>query len=603
MGLSEALKVRAAQTNCVPVQAITSILAPAASPEIGDSYTNTAFDPHEAQPSPSDPFGNDALADIEGPLAGGPNWAEDLTFMYTQKATLSYDYAYNCGTVDNAVVPSCGPGVRTIVDQVENFAQTLKKAHITANDANIQDKDIDPIMEKVAKRYMEELSILYSYGVKNFLLLNVPPFDRTPQVLESPQSNILRQRKAIASINDHFSTAFQAWQSSHPGIKSMLIDTMSIFNEALDDPMKIGDKNKDSTAGSLLWKAASPTQKKYDQDDDGAIHLPIAGPNFLPCVLAILRTSYASDEETSTPGPKSPLMAASPFNCQGGSLYIVAHADDDILFQNPDLLAELQDRTRCVTSLYLTAGDAGLDLDYVKGREKGSKAAYSFMMGSDTTQLIETPWTTTTGLLADQRVVIETYNENPNVQHVWLRIPDGNYMGIGYLGSNYTSIKKLYTGEIEEIRTLPIIDVPVAQRRRNAMVPSYSSYTLNGLKRTISELVILTKPVVVRTQDWQGEERGDHSDHYTTAKLVQDVVGGKGIEIVGASPGQTVSAKESESRSGCRDNTMLEIPSHERFGVVNTRSDGQFSEPNPRSLASLSHAQSQTPNQELFVVL
>lgn len=47
-------------------------------------------------------------------------------------------------------------------------------AHITANNANIQDKDIDPIMEKVATRYMEELSTLYTYGVKNFLLLNVP---------------------------------------------------------------------------------------------------------------------------------------------------------------------------------------------------------------------------------------------------------------------------------------------------------------------------------------------------------------------------------------------------------------------------------------------
>lgn len=50
---------------------------------------------------------------------------------------------------------------------------TVHAAHITANDA-IQDKDIDPIMEKVANRYMEQLSTLYSYGAKNFLLLNVP---------------------------------------------------------------------------------------------------------------------------------------------------------------------------------------------------------------------------------------------------------------------------------------------------------------------------------------------------------------------------------------------------------------------------------------------
>ncbi|TLD30120.1 cellulose-binding GDSL lipase/acylhydrolase [Venturia nashicola] len=265
----------------------------------GDSYTNTAFDPDGAQPSPSNPFGNAALSAIEEPLAGGPNWAENLTFTHTTKSTLAYDYAYNCGTVDNAIVESCGPGVRTIVKQVANFAETLKKgseyetfyqqnsflafwigindAHITANNADIQDKDIDPIMEKVAIRYMEQLSTLYSYGVKNFLLLNVPPlvpfpltnttqaFDRTPQILETTQTNILRQRLAITSINNHISSSFQTWQSAHSGTKSMLIDTIPIFNEALDDPTKIGDKNSTcdvgrsgAAAGCVWWNDFHP---------------------------------------------------------------------------------------------------------------------------------------------------------------------------------------------------------------------------------------------------------------------------------------------------------------------------------------------------------
>ncbi|KAE9961597.1 hypothetical protein EG327_003628 [Venturia inaequalis] len=253
----------------------------------GDSYTNTAFDPDGAQPSPFNPFGNNALSATDESLAGGPNWAEDLTFMYTTKTTLTYDYAYNCGTVDSAIVRNCGPAVRTIVDQVADFAETLKKgsqygnfsqqnslfafwigindAHITANDA-IQDKDIDPIMEKVANRYMEQLSTLYSYGAKNFLLLNVPPFDRTPQILETNQQNIIRQRLSITSLNTHISTSFETWQSAHPGIKSMLIDTMPIFNEALDDPTKIGDRNSTcdvgrsgASAGCVWWNDFHPT--------------------------------------------------------------------------------------------------------------------------------------------------------------------------------------------------------------------------------------------------------------------------------------------------------------------------------------------------------
>lgn len=216
-----------------------------------------------------------------------------------------------------------------------------------------------------------------------------------------------------------------------------------------------------------------------------------------------------------------------------GSLYIVAHADDDLLFQNPDLLTELKNQSRCMTSMYLTAGNAGLGLDYVKGRETGSKTAYSFMIGSDAMQSADVNWTTTTGSLAGRRVVIETYHGNPNIQKVWLRIPDGNYLGDGYPASNNMSLKRLYNGEIDEIQTLPIIDAPISPGSGDVMDPSYSTYTLDGLKQAISELVAMVKPVVVRTQDWQGEGRSDHSDHYTTAKLVQDVVGSKGINIIG----------------------------------------------------------------------
>lgn len=116
--------------------------------------------------------------------------------MYNKKPTLTYDLAYNCATVDASIVEPCTKEVRTIVNQVTELEQVLKKgsqygtfyqqnalftfwigindAHITANNGNILDKDIDGKMEKVANRYMEILSTLYTYGAKNFMLLNVP---------------------------------------------------------------------------------------------------------------------------------------------------------------------------------------------------------------------------------------------------------------------------------------------------------------------------------------------------------------------------------------------------------------------------------------------
>jgi len=183
--------------------------------------------------------------------------------------------------------------------------------------------------------------------------------------------------------------------------------------------------------------------------------------------------------------------------------------------------------------VYLTSGDAGLGITYATGREMGSKAAYSLMVSTEATQSSDNTWATSTGFLGNQHVVIESYSGNPNVQHVRLRIPDGNYLGDGFPATNSMSLRKLYAGQIKAIQTLPIDIPPTSPNRLNTMGVSYSCYTLDRLKKAISEVVALTKPVVVRTQDWQGEGRSDHSDHYTTAKIVQEAVGSKGIDIVG----------------------------------------------------------------------
>jgi hypothetical protein len=163
----------------------------------------------------------------------------------------------------------------------------------------------------------------------------------------------------------------------------------------------------------------------------------------------------------------------------------------------------------------------------------GSKQAYSVMVNNGAVQPSDNSWTATTALLADQSAVIESYNGNPNLQHVWTRIPDGNYLGDGFPATNSTSLKKLYAGQLQSIQTLPIAILSTSSGVQNASDAPSSSYTLHSLRQTISEVVAFTKPAVVRTQDWLGEGRSDHSDHYTTAKLVQDVASSHGVDIVG----------------------------------------------------------------------
>ena len=60
---------------------------------------------------------------------------------------------------------------------------------------------------------------------------------------------------------------------------------------------------------------------------------------------------------------------------------IVAHQDDDLLFQSPDLIDTINDPGSCVTTAYVTAGDDGKGTAYWQGRESGMKAAYAQMAG------------------------------------------------------------------------------------------------------------------------------------------------------------------------------------------------------------------------------
>jgi len=74
------------------------------------------------------------------------------------------------------------------------------------------------------------------------------------------------------------------------------------------------------------------------------------------------------------------LASAAVFNCQGGSVYVVAHPDDDLLFQSPDLQTDVSGNN-CITAVFLTSGDSGTTTGYAQSRETGNAAAYAEMAG------------------------------------------------------------------------------------------------------------------------------------------------------------------------------------------------------------------------------
>src|SRR5690348_16747395 len=119
----------------------------------------------------------------------------------------------------------------------------------------------------------------------------------------------------------------------------------------------------------------------------------VAIPILLASAAMVLLTPAATHTATS----------ACP---NGASMQFVAHEDDDLLFQSPDILHDVQSG-RCVRTVYLTAGDAGNDSSYWSSRESGVEAAYAQMAG------VANTWTTTDAGVSGHPIPLLTLNGRP----------------------------------------------------------------------------------------------------------------------------------------------------------------------------------------------
>lgn len=191
--------------------------------------------------------------------------------------------------------------------------------------------------------------------------------------------------------------------------------------------------------------------------------------------------------------PSFPAFASS--TCTGGAMQIVAHQDDDLLFQSPDLVRDIM-AGRCVRTVFLTAGDAARGETYWKGRESGSMAAYAQMAG------VPDAWTTSDAEVSGHPLRLETLTGAPRISLVFMRLPDGNRNGSGMIVHDHESLMRLWQGAISSI----------------SAVDGSSTYTDASLTSTLAALMNSFHPTTVRTQDWTIPFRhGDNADHTATA--------------------------------------------------------------------------------------
>lgn len=167
-----------------------------------------------------------------------------------------------------------------------------------------------------------------------------------------------------------------------------------------------------------------------------------------------------------------------------------------MIFQSPDLLDAVR-ANRCVTTVYMTAGDAGRDGPYWQDREAGTNAAYAQMAN------VPNEWRSSQTVLRDRAIMTYTLASDPRIKQLFVRLPDGGMEGGGFAANRFESLGKLWRHQIEVVH-------PVDGR---------NSFTSDDVHELLLGLMQLLKPNVIRTQNYRGcfGDGEDHDDHYATA--------------------------------------------------------------------------------------
>jgi LmbE family N-acetylglucosaminyl deacetylase len=195
----------------------------------------------------------------------------------------------------------------------------------------------------------------------------------------------------------------------------------------------------------------------------------------------------------------APAMAAVEPPCTGRTIITVAHTDDNLLFMNPRLQSEF-DSERCVRTVFLTAGDAGLEQSYWEGREAGMEAAYAEMAGVPDT------WTAATVTRDGHAIALRTLAADPRISILFMRLPDGAE-GEGYPRYGNQSLEALWKS------TEPTITA----------VDGSATYSRQELVATLSDLIDEYGPRQIWTQNYDERFGGiDHTDHVATALFTRE---------------------------------------------------------------------------------
>lgn len=252
------------------------------------------FNENNTQPSSGNPMGNPAKSET---FTGGMNYVDFLTQKYNSSLVYNYNFARGGATTSRSVVGT-GPDSTTFEEQVHNHFlpkysgadkkwdsnNTFFSMHFGINDITIPlDNDFRLAVSRFTQipnllnHYFSYLEDLYAVGARRFMVINVPPQDRTPMVLAKNETVRAAFAEYIIEYNAQLLNRTQAFTQKHSDAYAAYFDVNAFATSVLDEPKTWGFPDAtciDARGQKCVWWNNFHPGEKFDDAWSG--HMKVA---------------------------------------------------------------------------------------------------------------------------------------------------------------------------------------------------------------------------------------------------------------------------------------------------------------------------------------
>ncbi|TKA51458.1 hypothetical protein B0A53_05371 [Rhodotorula sp. CCFEE 5036] len=226
----------------------------------GDSYTTNGYDPSK---------GITNIPDVGGTSSGGSSWPTFLANAAPPVKIELYNFAVGGAATNNTALYLAGQP-HTIPDfpqQFDTFKQyfaqpggiatsngtvtwqsnrTLFTVFFGINDVGLEvrngeDRRIE--LPQIFGTWSNIFSQLYTLGARNFLILSIPPTQRTPFISGLPPDVRALYESDLSAQNEALSNFVGTIESAYSGSKVTFFDTQPVFADILDNYQSYGFKD------------------------------------------------------------------------------------------------------------------------------------------------------------------------------------------------------------------------------------------------------------------------------------------------------------------------------------------------------------------------